>query len=106
MLHALADGLPIRSFARVAGWYHTPASVAPFYGGDDHVRVPSLFVHADGCAFPDHVRQVHARVKGPKALVWSEGTQIDFYDQPAQVGTAVRAVTQWFAETLGAPTGV
>jgi uncharacterized protein len=177
-LHALANGVPIRSFASVAGWYHTPSSVAPFYGGDagvalrlerargalekflrtgevmmapaykegddragmhfrldyygradrgavpawrnemaemtwlywlgfdgisvaDRVSVPSLFVHADGCAFPDHVRRVHARVKGPKELVWSEGTQIDFYDQPRQVDGAVQAVTRWFARTLG-----
>ena len=33
-LRALADGAPIRSFVSVAGWYHDPASVAPFYGGD------------------------------------------------------------------------
>ncbi len=65
------------------------------------MTVPSLFVHADGCAFPDHVRRVHARVKGPKELVWSEGTQIDFYNQPRQVDGAVQAVARWFARTLG-----
>ena len=176
-LHALAQGLHIRSFASVAGWYHDPASIAPFYGGDEGVRLrlerarhalqtyvetgellvapaysegddragmhfrldyygrsdrgavpswknemaemtwvywltfdglspagrvstPTLLVHADGCAFPDHARQVHARLNGPKELVWSEGNQIDFYDQPAQVDMAVDAVAAWFARTL------
>jgi dienelactone hydrolase len=146
-LAALAQGVPIRSFASVAGWFHDPPSVAPFYGGEpgvtrrlerarealevyartrevltapayeagneragmhfelpyyaqadrgaippwknemaemtwfywlsfdglasaDAVPTPSLFVHGDGCVFPDHVRQVHARLKGPKELVW------------------------------------
>ena len=176
-LQALARGAPVRSFASVAGWYHTPAAVAPFYGGeagmqlrltrarealaryvetrevalvpayndgDDragmHFRLdyygladrgavpawknamaemtwlywltfdglsaaarvdtPSLFVHSDGCVFPDHVRQVHAAVKGRKELVWAEGSQIDFYDQPAQVAAAMAAATRWFEETL------
>jgi fermentation-respiration switch protein FrsA (DUF1100 family) len=176
-LNALADGVPIRSFASVAGWYHDPASVAPFYGGADgvtlrlgraraaidrylktgevimapayrdgddragmhfildyyaaasrgavpawrnemaemtwhywltydglaaadRVATPALFVHADGCVFPEHVRRVHARVSGPKALAWAEGSQIDFYDQPAQVTAALAAITPWFDRTL------
>jgi uncharacterized protein len=33
-LAALARAARIRSFASVAGWYHEPASLAPFYGGD------------------------------------------------------------------------
>jgi fermentation-respiration switch protein FrsA (DUF1100 family) len=176
-LHALAQGVAIRSFASVAGWYHDPASIAPFYGGyagiklrlerardalekyvrtgdlvvvpaykdgddragmyfrldyygrsdrgavpawknemaemtwvywltfdglspADRVTTPAIFVHADGCVFPDHVRQVHARLKGPKELKWAEGEQIDFYDRPDQVEVAVSAVTQWFDQTL------
>ena len=178
-LAALGRGAPIRSFVSVAGWYHDPISVAPFYGddagvalrvdraraamdryvrtgeltmvpaykdGDDRagmffrldyyglaergavpawknemsemtwlywfaydgtsaaprVTTPSLFVHADGCVFPDHVRQIHAQLKGPKELVWSEGNQIDFYDQPKQVDAAMSAATDWFARTLRA----
>ena len=38
-LRALADGAPMRSFVSVAGWYHDPASVAPFYGGDPGVEL-------------------------------------------------------------------
>lgn len=176
-LAALAHGAPIRSFASIAGWFHDPPSVAPFYGGEagvasrlerarealavyartrevltapayeagndragmhfelpyyaqadrgaipawknqmaemtwfywlsfdglapaDAVSTPSLFVHGDGCVFPDHARLVHQRLKGPKELVWLPGSQIDFYDQPAQVDPALAAVTGWFARTL------
>lgn len=38
-LSALAQNAPIRSFASVAGWYHDPMSIAPFYGGDAGVNL-------------------------------------------------------------------
>jgi uncharacterized protein len=38
-LRALAEGAPIRSFASVAGWFHDPASVAPFYAGAEGVAL-------------------------------------------------------------------
>jgi fermentation-respiration switch protein FrsA (DUF1100 family) len=178
-LAALAGELQVGAFASVAGWYHDPVSVAPFYGGEDGVQrrltrafkgletwsrtrqitaapayedgndragmhfqldyyaradrgavpewtnemaemtwfywltfdglaaaarvtTPSIFVHADGCVFPDHARQVHARVQGPKELVWLSGSQIDFYDQPTQVNASVDAVSRWFERTLKA----
>jgi fermentation-respiration switch protein FrsA (DUF1100 family) len=37
VLAAIARGLPIRSFASVAGWFHDTASVTPFYGGEPGV---------------------------------------------------------------------
>jgi fermentation-respiration switch protein FrsA (DUF1100 family) len=178
-IRALSQNLPVRSFVSVAGWYHDPSSVAPFYGGDagvalrldrgraaleryartgeeiivpaykdgddragmyftldyygrsdrgaiaawknemaemtwlywltfdglsaaGRVSTPTLLVHGDGCVFPEHVRQVHDRLAGPKDLVWTEGSQIDFYDQPDQVATAVQAATNWFDRTLRA----
>jgi fermentation-respiration switch protein FrsA (DUF1100 family) len=64
------------------------------------VSTPSLFVHADGCVFPEHAKRVHAAVTGEKALVWGEGNQIDFYDQPRAVGFAVDAIGDWFGRTL------
>ena len=64
------------------------------------VDTPTLFVHADGGAFPEHVRTVHSRLKGPKRLVWTEGNQIDFYDQPPQLAVALEAAKAWFDETL------
>ena len=56
------------------------------------VNVPALFVHSDGGVFPDNLRAVHERMRGPKRRVWSEGTQTDFYDQPAQLGVSIDAV--------------
>jgi dienelactone hydrolase len=38
-LSALAQNAPIRSFVSVAGWYHDPMSIAPFYGGDAGVNL-------------------------------------------------------------------
>jgi uncharacterized protein len=58
----------------------------------ERVTAPTLFVHSDGCVFHEHVRLIHDRVRGPKRLVWGEGTQTDFYDQPKQVEFAVDAV--------------
>ena len=177
VLAALAQGVSIRTFASVAGWYHDPPSVASFYGGAEgvalrmarareatmkyvrtgdlsiapayengndragmffpldyyaqsdrgaipewknqmsemtwshwlcfdglsaatRVSAPCLFVHSDGCVFPNHVTQVHANVRGPKELVWATGNQIDFYDQPAQVDAAMTAIDDWFRQTL------
>ena len=171
-LAALARGSRVARFISVAGWYHDPASVAPFYGGmpgvekrlgiartalerfaatgevdtvpayaagddnaamffeldyygnqargnvpawknamatlswlywftfdglraADHVRQPVLFVHSNGCVFPDNVRSIHDRLSGSKRLVWADGTQTDFYDQPAQVTRALDAADEF-----------
>jgi hypothetical protein len=58
-------------------------------------------VHSDGCVFPEAARAVYAALGGPKRLEWSEGGQIDFYDQPAQVATAVSVIDDHFRSTLG-----
>lgn len=63
---------------------------------------PALFVHSDGCAFPDHVKQIHATLRGKKRLVWTQGNQVDFYDLPDHVDRAMAAVEPWFKETLQA----
>ena len=69
--------------------------------GADQVATPALFIHSDGCVFPDNVRSVHDRLRGPKRLVWSDGTQTDYYDQPAQVRTAVAATDAFLKEGAG-----
>ena len=65
------------------------------------VAVPTVMVHSDGCVFPEHARAVYSALRGPKRLEWSEGGQIDFYDQPAQVTTAVSVIDDHFRSTLG-----
>jgi fermentation-respiration switch protein FrsA (DUF1100 family) len=167
-LTALAQGSLAKRFVSIAGWYHDPVSVAPFYGGADgmasrlqiadraidrflttgtvemvpaykagdtsaamfiemdyygnarrgavpswknemaamswyywllfdgtsaarQVEVPTLLVHSDGSVFPDNVRLVHSQLRGKKELIWTNGFQTDFYDQPTQVAFAVDA---------------
>lgn len=58
------------------------------------VSVPALFVHSDGCVFPDNVRTVAGRLGGPVELAWGDGEQTDFYDRPAQTGFALDAVDE------------
>lgn len=62
------------------------------------VSTPALMVHSDGCVFPDNARTVYNSLRGPKKLVWTEGGQTDFYDQPSQVAFAVDAVDAFLNE--------
>jgi fermentation-respiration switch protein FrsA (DUF1100 family) len=69
-------------------------SVAP------RVSVPTLLVHGDDCVLPGNAKAVHDAIVGPKELVWAEGTQTDFYDQPAHVALAVDAADEHLRRTL------
>jgi uncharacterized protein len=64
------------------------------------VTAPTVFVHSDGCVFPDHVRSVAAAMPAQPAVVWGEGEQTDYYDQPAAVGFALDAADEHFRSTL------
>ncbi|MEM9809510.1 MAG: dienelactone hydrolase family protein [Cyanobacteria bacterium P01_D01_bin.56] len=64
------------------------------------VTIPTLFVHGDGCVLPDHVKQIYAAIQGDKDLLWTEGNQVDFYDQPPLVNKAVSAAHRHFQKTL------
>ena len=65
------------------------------------VSTPTLMLHSDGCVFPDHAKSVYAALKGPKRIEWTEGSQIDFYDQETQVTRAIALVAPHFRATLG-----
>jgi uncharacterized protein len=65
------------------------------------VSIPTVMVHGDGCVLPEHAKAVHAALKGPKQLEWSEGSQIDFYDQEPQVMKATAIAAQHVRATLG-----
>jgi uncharacterized protein len=64
------------------------------------VSAPTLLVHGDDCVLPDNAKSVHDRLAGPRQLVWADGTQTDFYDQPDQVALAVDAADEHFRRTL------
>lgn len=68
----------------------------------DRVTAPVLFVHSDGCVFPDTVRDLARRVHGPVEVAWGDGPQTDFYDQPDQVRFAVKAVDRHLTATMAA----
>jgi uncharacterized protein len=82
----------------VPAWKNEMAMLSWYYwltfdglGAADRVSVPTLMVHGDGCGLPDNARSVYDRLGGPKKLVWADGGQTDFYDQPARVALAIEA---------------
>ncbi len=106
-----AMALPLAYYASpdrgaIAAWRNEMAELSwPFWltfdglADVEDVTAPCLFVHSDDCVLPDNVRAITQRL--PKAeLVWSEGSQIDFYDQPAQVELAVEAADRHFRAHL------
>ncbi|KUI29480.1 hydrolase [Mycobacterium sp. IS-1742] len=64
------------------------------------VTIPTMVVHSDGCAFPDEAKKFYGVLKGPKELVWADGTHFDYYDSPAQIDNAVANLTRFFREQL------
>jgi uncharacterized protein len=89
----------------VQAWTNQMASMSWWYWfsfdglrAADEVSTPTLLVHSDGCVFPDHVRSIHERLGGAKRLVWAEGSQTDFYDQPAQVAVAIDAIDDFLKD--------
>ncbi|MFF8271810.1 alpha/beta hydrolase [Streptomyces sp. NPDC016562] len=61
---------------------------------------PTVLVHSEDAAIPDGARRFHAGLVGPKEILWTEGTQFDFYDSEPQVTIAVDTVAAHFARTL------
>lgn len=64
------------------------------------LAVPTLFVHGDECALPHNVRRIHDRMAAPKRLVWHQGFQVDYYDQPDLVELSVSAAHEQFTSAL------
>lgn len=64
------------------------------------IRIPTMMVHSDGCAFPEQVKKFHFLLGGVKELAWGDGIHYDYYDQPAQVDYAVKSVTGFLNKHL------
>jgi uncharacterized protein len=64
------------------------------------LTAPVLLVHSEDAAIPDGARRFHAGLAGPRELVWTDGTQFDFYDQEPAVTTAVKAAAAHLNTTL------
>jgi hypothetical protein len=67
------------------------------------VRVPTLLVHSEDAAIPDGARRFHEALTCPKQIVWTDGTQFDFYDQPPTVDDAVERAAAQVRQHLGVP---
>ncbi|MEV0145609.1 MULTISPECIES: alpha/beta fold hydrolase [unclassified Nonomuraea] len=61
---------------------------------------PTLLVHSQDAAIPEGAHRFHAGLAGAKDILWTQGTQFDFYDQEPQVAVAVDAVAAHFGRTL------
>ncbi|HEX4817572.1 MAG TPA: alpha/beta fold hydrolase, partial [Nonomuraea sp.] len=64
------------------------------------ISQPTLLVHSEDAAIPEGARRFHAALAGPKDILWSQGTQFDFYDQEPQVAVAVDAAAAHFRRML------
>ncbi|WP_156325562.1 alpha/beta hydrolase [Nonomuraea sp. SBT364] len=64
------------------------------------ITQPALLVHSEDAAIPDGARRFHAGLAGAKDILWTQGTQFDFYDQEPQVTVSADAVAAHFRRTL------
>ncbi|KIZ16594.1 alpha/beta hydrolase [Streptomyces natalensis] len=64
------------------------------------IKAPTVLVHSRDGAIPQGAEKFHAALGGPNALVWTSGTQFDFYDQDAKVTEAAGIAARHFTETL------
>jgi fermentation-respiration switch protein FrsA (DUF1100 family) len=66
------------------------------------VTAPTLMVHSEGATQPDGAHRFFARLAGPKAERWTDGTQFDFYDRDTQVDPSVAAVADHLRNAFAA----
>ena len=64
------------------------------------IKAPTLIVHSRDAAIPQGAEKFHANLAGPRNIVWTGGTQFDFYDQESTVDQAAGIAARHFAETL------
>ncbi|MEM8905337.1 MAG: alpha/beta fold hydrolase [Actinomycetota bacterium] len=69
-------------------------------GAGSGIDVPVQIIHSEDGAVPDGALAFYDRLTGPKDIIWTEGGQLDFYDQPAQVDIATTAVVDLFTTSL------
>lgn len=65
-----------------------------------YVTVPTVLVHSENAAIPEGARRFHTALTCPKQILWTTGTQFDFYDQEPNVTYATQAATTHFTKTL------
>lgn len=66
----------------------------------EDITVPYLMIHGDQMALPDNAQSFYDTVSAPKSLAWVDGIQMDYYDDPELIASAVELVTEHFEQTL------
>jgi fermentation-respiration switch protein FrsA (DUF1100 family) len=64
------------------------------------ITQPTLLVHSEDAAIPEGALRFHVGLAGPKDILWTQGTQFDFYDTEPQVTLSVDTVAAHFGRTL------
>ena len=64
------------------------------------ISQPVRMVHSRDGAVPAGAEAFAEQLAGPAELIWTERSQLDFYDQPAQVDFAVARLVEHFEATL------
>ncbi|MFG3437448.1 alpha/beta hydrolase [Nonomuraea sp. NPDC047897] len=64
------------------------------------ITQPTLLVHSQDAAIPDGAQRFHAGLAGPKDILWTQGTQFDFYDAEPQVTVSADTVAAHLGRTL------
>jgi fermentation-respiration switch protein FrsA (DUF1100 family) len=64
------------------------------------VTAPTLIVHSEEAAIPDGARRFYEALTCAKEIVWTDGTQFDFYDQDPQVSFAIEQAVAHFERHL------
>jgi hypothetical protein len=73
---------------------YNPIAFAP------DISQPVRMVQSHDGAVPDGAEAFAKHVTGPAELIWTQGSQLDFYDQPAQVDFTVAQLAEHFRDTL------
>lgn len=62
-----------------------------------NINLPTLMIHSDDAALPDNVKKFFTDIPHKnKVLRWTQGAQLEFYDQPKQVSESVAAIDRFF----------
>lgn len=64
------------------------------------IHVPVLLVHSESAAIPQGAKAFYQDLPGDKKMVWTDGSQFDFYDSEKQVLFSVKEVVNWLSNKL------
>ncbi|MEO0394456.1 MAG: alpha/beta hydrolase [Cyanobacteria bacterium P01_A01_bin.137] len=64
------------------------------------INIPYLMIHGDQMALPENAQSFYSNVPAAKSLAWVDGIQMDYYDDPELITSAVERVTEHFQKTL------